>query len=160
MEVIQVPLTDHQKPVSNIRTRTFFILDDRLDEDILRNALDRLIRDHWQKLGAKLITRPTDGLLEYYLPYTFGEKYLLFNWSSQEYDYLIDTITSLPKVTPPEKGVTLLPPLSLVESWFRLSDWPFHRKDKPPDAPLLYVHMSLFTDATVIAISCPHVVAD
>lgn len=160
MEVIQVPLTDQQKPINNIRTRTFFILDDRLDEEILRNALDSLIRDHWRKLGARLVTRSTDGLLEYHLPHTFGEKYVLFNWSSQEYDHAIDKIPSFPRATPPEKGVTLLPHLSSVESWFRPSDWPFHRKDEPPDAPLLYVHMSLFTDATVIAMSFPHAFAD
>jgi hypothetical protein len=45
MEVIQIPLPEQQKPIPNIRTRTSFILDERVDEEVLRNALDRLIRD-------------------------------------------------------------------------------------------------------------------
>jgi hypothetical protein len=160
MEVISIPLTDQQKPVSNIRTRTFFILDDRLDEDILKNALDRLIRDHWRKLGARLVTRPKDKLLEYHLPQTFGEKYVLFKWSSEEYDHSIDKVVPLLKTPPPEKGVALLPPVDSIDSLLRPADWPFEQKDEPPNAPLLYIHLSLFTDATAIAISCPHAVAD
>lgn len=85
---------------------------------------------------------------------------MLFNWASREYNQSVDKFAYLPRATPPEKVVTLLPSLSSVESWFRPSDWSFARKDEPPDAPLLYVHMSLCTDATVIAIIRPHVVGD
>jgi hypothetical protein len=159
MEVIALLPTDQLKPVDKIRTRTFFIVDEQLDEDILRIALDRLIRDHWRKLGARLFKRPRDAVLEWHLPKTFGEKYDLFRWSSKEYNHSIDK-TGLPKSTPPEQGVVLLPPLEVFDKWFRPSDWPFEQKDEP-NAPLLHVHMSTFTDdTTVIAISCPHMVGD
>ena len=159
MEVIPVLPTDQHKPLNNIRTRTFFIVDERLDEDVLRNALDRLIRDHWRKLGARLFKRPRDGMLEWHLPKTFDEKYVLFRWSSEEYDHAID-ITGLPKTTPPEQGVVLLPCSGAVDKWFRPSDWPYTQNDEP-NAPLLLVHMSTFADdTTVIAISCPHTVGD
>jgi hypothetical protein len=81
MEVVPVLPTDQPKPPDNIRTRTFFIVDEQLDEDILRNALDRMIRDHWRKLGARLFKQPQDGVLEWHLPKTFDEKYVLFRWS-------------------------------------------------------------------------------
>lgn len=159
MEIIPIPLTDQLKPMNNIRTRTFFILDAFLDEELLRSALDHLIREHWRKLGARLITRSEDGLLEYHLLRKFGEKHKLFHWSSEEYNHSIDKLDSLPKATPPDKGISLLPPLSSIENWFRPANWPYELTDAP-GAPLLYVHMSLFTDATVIATSLPHVVAD
>lgn len=159
MEVISVPLTDQLKPINNLRVRTFFILNDRLDDEILRTALDRLIRDHWRKLGARLVTKK-DGFLEYHLPGTFDEKYRLFDWSTQEYEHSIDKILSLPKATPPEEGVSLLPPLSGFESQIVPTHWPHSRSREKPDAPLLYIHLSLFTDATIVGTSCPHVVGD
>ena len=160
MEIIQVPPTDRQKPSDNIRSRTFFILNNRLDEDVLRSALDRLIRYHWRKLGARLITRPKDGLPEYHLPRIFDEKYGLFNWSSQEYDHSIDKVEFFPKPTPPENGIVLLPPPRFIEHWFRPLDWPLDRKEEPAGAPMLYVHMSLFADAAVLGINCPHILVD
>lgn len=143
-----------------MRTRTFFILNEILDEEVLRNGLESLIQNHWRKLGSRLVLRRQDGLLEYHLPRTFEEKYMLFHWSSRNYEHKIDNISSLPKATPPGDGIALLPPLSSIESWFKPSDWPLNQTDDPPDAPLLYIHISTFTDATVIAISIPHVVSD
>lgn len=88
MDIITVPLSDQQKPVDKLRTRTFFILNDCLDEEILKSSLDSLIRNHWRKLGARLVAKD-DGFLEYHLPHTFDDKYKLFEWSSQEYDHSI-----------------------------------------------------------------------
>jgi hypothetical protein len=48
-----------------------------------------------------------------------------------------------------------------VDNVVRPPTWPFERKDEPASgAPLLYVHLSLYTDATVIALGLPHVLAD
>lgn len=167
MEVIPVSLTDQQKPVDNIRTRTFFIVDSRLNESVLRSGLDDLIRNHWRKLGARLFTRPGDnkhGLLEYRLPATFDDDYQLFEWSATEYDHVIDKSAHLGFFNDPpaaEKGVTLLDSIKDVDKVVRPSTWPFEVKDEPASgAPLLFVHLSLYTDATVIALGLPHVLAD
>jgi hypothetical protein len=159
MDIIPIALTDQLKPITNIRTRTFFVLDNRLDEDKLRNALETLVRDHWRKLGARLVTRK-DGLMEYHLPRQFDEKYALFIWSTQEYDHSIDKVPSFPKATPADKGPALLPHLRAVESWLQPTDWPCDRKSEKPNVPMLYVHISLFADATSVGISCPHVLVD
>ena len=160
MEVIPVPLVDQFKPIPNIRTRTFFIVQECLDEDALKTALDSLIREHWRKLGGRLVARHKDGLLEYHIPKVFDENYKLFKWSSQKYDHSIDKVASRIRSPPQDKGPQILPSMQEVDSWFRPADWPYHRADEPPDAPLLYVHLSLFVDATVVCVSIPHVVVD
>ncbi|KFY92834.1 hypothetical protein V498_04711 [Pseudogymnoascus sp. VKM F-4517 (FW-2822)] len=160
MDIIPVPLTDQPKPVPSIRTRTFFVLNDQLDEEILRNSLDTLIRNHWQKLGARFTTRRDDGWIEYHLPLTFDDNYALFNWTSKQYDHSIDKIPSFPRPPAPEKGIVLLPHLRTIEEWFRPADWPIECERDELDKPLIYAQVSLFADATVIAISVPHVLGD
>lgn len=71
----------------------------------------------------------------------------------------MDEIPSLPKPTPPEKGIALLPPVCAVEHCLDRQIGPSTEKANH-QMPLLYVHLSHFANATVIAISCPHVVAD
>lgn len=163
MEVIQIPLENQQEPVASIRTRTYFVLDDHLDEELLRGALDRLIRDHWRKLGARLVYR-RDGRQEYHLPQTFDEDYELFRWSSRK-----DAHQSISEVSPflqassGERKATeasLFPPVCEIDSFLRPSDWPFERREEPPNAPILFVHITHFSDATVVGTNCPHVVGD
>jgi hypothetical protein len=129
MEVIPVMATDQQKPIHNIRTRTFFIFDVRLDESTLQSGLDNLIRNHWRKLGARLFTRPGDknGLLEYRLPKTFDSGYHLFEWSSTEFNHSISNSAPLRFFHDPpavEKGVTLLHSLKDVDTVVRPPTWP------------------------------------
>ncbi|KAL4864684.1 hypothetical protein BDV12DRAFT_200848 [Aspergillus spectabilis] len=159
MVIIPVALADQLKPINIIRTRTCFILDKRLDEKILKDALDQLIRNHWRKLGARLFSRVKDKRLEYHLPETFDDEYILFNWSSKEDKKSFWATASLLDV-PDDKGVSFLPPIDAIEEAFIPSSWPTCRKDETPNAPLLYVHLTFATDATVIATSLPHTVAD
>jgi hypothetical protein len=84
MEVIPVLLTDQPNPIGNLRIQNFFIVSARLDNDVLRNALDQLIRQHWRKLGARLALSPKKAkYLEYRLPKVFPDDHTLFNWSSE-----------------------------------------------------------------------------
>ena len=159
MDIIRVPPSDQLTPIPKLRVRTFFILHDRLNEQILKDALDGLIRQHWRKLGARLATRREDGLLEYHLPHSFDEKYILFHWSSKQHDKSIDAV-GLPKASAPDEGPTLLPPLDAVANWLSPSDWPLERTHEPPDSPLLFVHFSLFNDGSCLAVNWPHVVGD
>lgn len=176
MEVIPVPATDQQKPIGSIRTRTFFIFDTRLDESTLRSGLDDLIRNHWRKLGGRLVARPIDkktgSAWEYHVPETFDQddsKYKLFEWSSTEFEHVIDKSAPLRffhDAPDANKGVTILNSIQEVDELVRPATWPLGRVDEPAaaapggGAPLLYVHLSLFTDATVVALSWPHVLAD
>ncbi|KAK7425603.1 hypothetical protein QQZ08_007926 [Neonectria magnoliae] len=159
METIPIPLTDLISPVPNIRTRTFFILNDRLDVDVLRKALDELIRDHWRKLGSRVVWKGKGEQPEYRLPKTFDDDYVLFNWSSKDSQDSIDNVTQSLK-RPSADGIAFLPSISDVDSCFRPADWPFEQKDDPADAPILYVHVCTFSDATVVTVSMAHVFGD
>ena len=159
MEVIRMPEIDQLKPVPRIRVRTFFILRKVVNEQIYHDALDRLIRHHWRKLGARLATRHEDGRLEYQLPHSFEEKYALFNWTSKQHDGSIARL-GLPEATPPEMGITLQPHIETLEPQLSPSEWPLDRTMEPSGAPILYAHISLFSDASCIAVNCPHAVSD
>ncbi|WAO95472.1 Hypothetical protein NCS54_01309500 [Fusarium falciforme] len=160
MEAIPVHLTDQPNPIDRLRSRTFFILPNKLDNEVLRNALDRLLRNHWRKLGARLVLSPSTKLLEYRVPSSFDENYVLFNWSSTTNAESIQRVEELSPFLSPSQNVSFLPSMNVIDKLFRPADWPFERKDEPPNAPLLYVHLTIFSDASVVAMSCPHVLAD
>ncbi|KAI1855917.1 hypothetical protein JX265_012000 [Neoarthrinium moseri] len=160
MDVIQIPFENQIKPLHNIRTRTFFVLNDGLDEGLLKDGLDRLIREHWRKLGSRIVHRPKDGRLEYHLPLAFDHKHELYRWSSRNDHRSLSEATPSLQALATEKTISILPSISSVDELFRPADWPLERKDEPPNAPLLFVHLTFFADATVVAISCPHVLAD
>ncbi|OAA57632.1 Chloramphenicol acetyltransferase-like domain protein [Niveomyces insectorum RCEF 264] len=159
MDVIPIPLTNQHKPVPNIRTRTFFIARDRLNAAALRSGLDTLIREHWRKLGARVAPNPQTGFLEYHLPHTFPDNYELFKWSTEEKHESLDK--AAPSMAAPSgDGVAFLPPMREFDAAVRPSDWPYHLADDPADSPLLYVHVALYDDASILVLSLPHVVGD
>ncbi|RTE82406.1 hypothetical protein BHE90_003034 [Fusarium euwallaceae] len=147
-------------PVNRLRSRTFFIVPKKLDNEVLKNALDRLIRNHWRKLGARLVLSPSTKLLEYHVPPSFDENYGLFNWSSTTNGGSIRKIEELSPFFSAGQNVCFLPSMDVIDKRFRPADWPFERKDEPPNAPLLSIHLTIFSDASVLTISCPHVLAD
>ncbi|KAH8900504.1 hypothetical protein GQ53DRAFT_835516 [Thozetella sp. PMI_491] len=160
MDVIPVTPENLVKPIPNIRTRTYFVVYAPLDEQLLRSALDRLIRDHWRKLGGRLVSRPGEGGVDYHVPLEFDQRYQLFEWSSGKQARTIGEAFPWVQNPAPEKGVSILPSIRTLEEVCRPSSWPWHKKDECPDAPLLYVHLTYFDNATVIATSLPHVAAD
>jgi hypothetical protein len=160
MEIIPVSWSDQPNPIPNLRTRAFFITDHPLDEQILKNGLDKLIRNHWRKLGARLSPSHGDTRLEYHLPHVFPDNYELFKWSSVSAGYSYGEAYELSKILHPGDGINFLPAMERIDARVRPHDWPFERKDEPPDSPLLYVHLTRFSDGAVLAMSVPHVFAD
>ncbi|GJC81086.1 transcriptional regulator sdnM [Colletotrichum liriopes] len=139
-------------PSRTSRSRTFFFLRHALDNDALKGALDTLIRHHWPKLGARLVTRPDDGFLEYHLPHTFPPDYKLFEWSSASFDAAMDEAAHVPKATAPEHGGSL----ETVDA-FELAAG---AQARVPGAPTVWVHVSTFTDGTVVGVNLPHALSD
>ncbi|CAK7200044.1 hypothetical protein SEUCBS139899_002732 [Sporothrix eucalyptigena] len=168
MDTINVALTDQHRPIPNIRTRTFFIVKARLDADAMKTALDTLIRDHWRKLGGRLHLNTSTGFYEYHVPQTFkpASEYELFRWSTSTKTGLIDAaVPKLMKTPGPEdcegtSGVAFLPAVTDYDHEFRPDSWPYHLEDDPADTPILFFHLTFYDDATVVAISLPHVVGD
>lgn len=160
MDVFPLFPPDQLRPIPNIRTRTFFLVEECLNADLLQSSLDDLIRNHWRILGSRIATQKNTDLLEYRLPKKFEDGYDLFEFSSKQYDHSIDVTAAGIRNPPTDKGPQLLPSMTKVDSWFRPADWPYHLADELPDSPIMYVHLSLFTDATVICTSIPHAVCD
>ncbi|QGI69575.1 hypothetical protein CEK26_013531 [Fusarium fujikuroi] len=160
MEIIPVSWSDQTSPIPNLRTRTFFITDHPLDEQVLKTGLDKLIRDHWRKLGARIFPSRGDTRLKYHLPYVFPDGYELFKWSSVSAGYSYGETYELSKILHPSDGVAFLPDMETIDARLRPKDWPDERKDEPPNSPLLYVHLTKFSDGAALAVSVPHVFAD
>ncbi|KAI1045059.1 hypothetical protein LB505_009368 [Fusarium chuoi] len=160
MEIIPVSWSDQPNPIPNLRTRTFFITDHPLDEQVLKTGLDKLIRNHWRKLGARIFPSRGDTRLEYHLPHVFPDDYELFKWSSVSAGYSYGETHELSKILHPGDGVAFLPDMETIDARLRPKDWPYERKDEPPNSPLLYVHLTKFSDGAALAMSVPHVFAD
>ncbi|CZR47962.1 uncharacterized protein FPRO_13631 [Fusarium proliferatum ET1] len=160
MEIMPVSWSDQPNPIPNLRTRTFFITDNPLDEQVLKTGLDKLIRNHWRKLGARIFPSRGDTRLEYHLPHVFPDDYELFKWSSVSAGYSYGETYELSKVLHPGDCVAFLPDMETIDARLRPKDWPYERKDEPPNSPLLYVHLTKFSDGAALAISVPHVFAD
>ncbi|KAF9769311.1 hypothetical protein IL306_013275 [Fusarium sp. DS 682] len=160
MEIIPVSWSDQPNPIPNLRTRTFFLTDHPLDNQTLKNGLDALIRNHWRKLGARLIPSHDKTRLEYHLPHEFTDDYELFKWSSVSAGYSYGETHELAMIMHPRDGISFLPAIEKIDASVRPQNWPFERKDEQPDSPLLYVHLTNFSDGAVLAMSVPHVLAD
>ena len=160
VKIIPLEAKDQWRPVDNIRSKLFFILREALDEKAMRHALDQLIRNHIPLLGARI--QRADGSMAYHLPNTFSDDYALFQWSRITLESTIGSTHLLPaKETRPD-GAAFFAPASVPEmeaEWIP-SDWPLERKFEKDSTPLLLVHITSYTDATIVALSLPHAVSD
>ncbi|PNY27768.1 Alpha-1,2-mannosidase family protein [Tolypocladium capitatum] len=165
VKVIPLEAKDRWRPVDNIRSMLYFVFrDTALRADAMRPALDRLIRNHLPILGARLAEpRGGHGLLEYHLPEAFPDDYALFQWSTKAVASTLEATRLLPRSTPTQPArAACFAPCSVpeLEAQWIPSDWPLERRLERPDTPLLLVHITSYTDATVLALSLPHAVAD
>ncbi|ERT01132.1 uncharacterized protein SPSK_10768 [Sporothrix schenckii 1099-18] len=168
VDVIPTAWTDQIPPLQGIRTRTFFVVKARLDADAMKRGLDTLIREHWRKLGGRLVLNKSTSLQEYHVPKTFppAETYDLFQWSTETKTGPIDADAPQLMQTPPLEssegggGIAFLPAVTDYDPKFRPASWPYDVDHGTNDTPILLVHLTQYEDATVVALSVPHAVAD
>ena len=159
--IIPLEPIDQWKPIDKIRTFVFLVVRATLNEEAMRTALDRLIRNHLPILGSRLETVSKNGNLAYRLPTSFPADYQLFHWSSATVDSTLADAQLLPKET--QAGYDILHgPRSIpeLEGEWTPSTWPKERKFEGSDTPLLLVHITKYADATVVALNLPHAVSD
>jgi hypothetical protein len=160
-EVQLVPLKplDQWRPLDNIRSLLFLVVRENLNEEAMRDSLDRLIRDHLPILGARIEPKKTD--LEYRLPKPFPPAYLLFQWTNNSVTSSLEDINLLPRGPPSTSGPFFAPAnIPDMEREWMPSTWPVERKYERPNAPLLFVHITKYTDSTIVALNIPHAVSD
>ncbi|KAM7208254.1 hypothetical protein V8F20_001534, partial [Naviculisporaceae sp. PSN 640] len=137
---------------------------DVLDPLKLRDGLTDLIANHgdWRKLGGRLRMRASDGNLELHVPKEFDEQRPAIRFTKQAFDSAIGenrigsqfprpSLDGRPSVQP---GPGTFDPFSA------LGNGPSTLEEYLcSDEPILRVHVTSFTDATVVVLLWPHAVA-
>ncbi|KAJ5532036.1 BCL5p [Penicillium frequentans] len=153
---------DQWQPSDIIRTIVFLIVREVLNEDAMRSALNRLIRDHLPIIGARIeiISK------ELRKPGVSASKFLsadqkLFQWSNQVIGSSLAAAQVLPETSQADSDI-FHGPCSIPELEQKLtpSTWPRKSHFENPDLPLLLVHRTKYTDATVVSMNLPHAVSD
>lgn len=159
IQIIPLKPLDQWRPLENVRSLLFLVVREVLNEEAMREALDRLIRDHLPILGARIELKKSD--LAYRLPKTFPPSYRLFEWSSNAVDSSLEDTNLLPRGPQPTSGPSFAPAniLEMEKEWTP-SNWPIERKYEQPNACLLFVHITKYTNGTIVALNIPHVVCD
>ncbi|KAH6669718.1 hypothetical protein F5X68DRAFT_249155, partial [Plectosphaerella plurivora] len=160
VSIIPLLAKDQYRPLDNLRSQLFFLVPTRLDEDVLQTALETLIRDHLPILGARIQPTGLGNALEYHLPRSFHADYCLFGWSSSTVNTPFSVVTLLAEQTQTDAAITWGTPTPELEKLWTLANWPTERKHEKPDCPLLLVHLTHYTDYTVVGTNLPHAVAD
>ncbi|KAF4457122.1 Alpha-1,2-mannosidase family protein [Fusarium austroafricanum] len=158
-KVIPLSFRDSWKPLIDIRTLLFFVVKQDLDDKVLRDALEKLIREHLPILGTRIHVAKKTGQPEYHIPATFEKDYELFRWSSVSIESTLDEANVL-KPTAVGSSISFYPSIVELETAWTPSGWPLDRRQAEDNCPLLLVHLTHYRDATVVATNLPHSVAD
>jgi hypothetical protein len=158
-KVIPLGAKDQWRPIDNIRSLAFVVVRDILDGDFMRESLNKLITEHIPVLGSRIKPSGTDGWLQYHLPTPIPDNYEIFGWSTCNVGSTFGKAKLLPD-RDSQKGIAILPDVTTLESCWIPADWPILRNQDKPETPILLVHLTYYTDATIVAISLPHCVSD
>ena len=166
-KVLPLETKDQWNPVANIRILDFFVVRNILDSESLKRALTELIQDHIPILGARL-TGSKVGSLKYVLPDgiedgNWPEDYPLFTWSESSISTTLAESKLLVNTSDgsPDTVVRFGPSVIDIENAWCPESWPRDRKvEEPLSQPMLLVHLTFYTDATIVAVNIPHAVCD
>ncbi|PKS13036.1 hypothetical protein jhhlp_000377 [Lomentospora prolificans] len=131
-----------------------------LDPRKLRESLDKLLaRPDWKKLGARL-RKNSAGKLEYHIPDHFDENRPAYTYTQLRFDIRIrdhPVASKIPNGFSGDAPANLLNPNEFKELMRRKEGSPSHIDDYlTQDRPQLGLHVTSFTDATLVCISWPH----
>ncbi|KAI0185005.1 hypothetical protein EV127DRAFT_213976 [Xylaria flabelliformis] len=132
-----------------------------LDANKLHSGLIKLIQHggNWRKLGGRLRLRP-DGSVEIHVPREFTEDRPAVQFTSQSFDIPIEDHklgSQLPKLT---DTPSLHPGPRSFDSFNPIPDCPDKLRDYVySDRPILRLHVTSFTNSTLVTLIWPHVVA-
>ncbi|KAJ5369881.1 BCL5p protein [Penicillium cataractarum] len=159
VQIIPLKPLDQWRPLEEIRSLLFLVVRENLNEEAMRDSLDRLIREHLPLIGARIELKKSD--LEYRFPKPFPPAYLLFEWTNKTIDSSLGDTSLLPQAPQSDSGPSFASSniLDMEREWTP-STWPVERKFEKPDAPLLFVHITKYTDSTIVALNLPHSVSD
>ncbi|KAL7929879.1 hypothetical protein V8C35DRAFT_331006 [Trichoderma chlorosporum] len=158
-KIIPLSAKDQWRPINNIRSLVFIVVRDNLDGELMRSSLDKLIRNHIPLLGARVKPSGVDGLLQYHLITPFPDNHEIFKWSVSNVASTLEETHLVPEHNP-QRGITILPDVTVMEQRWIPGDWPVRRDQDRPDTPLLLVHLTCYTTATIVSLNLSHCVSD
>ncbi|KAK5635439.1 hypothetical protein RRF57_011151 [Xylaria bambusicola] len=131
-----------------------------LDPNKLHDGLIRLIQHgDWRKIGGRLRLRP-DGTVEVHVPKEFTKDRPAVQFTSQKYDIPIEDHrigSQLPKLG---KASSSQPGPKSFDQFNPIEDVPETLKDYIHcDRPILRLHVTSFTNSTLVTLVWPHVIA-
>lgn len=160
-KLIPLEPIDQWQPIDKIRTFVFIIVREVLNEDKMHDALDRLIRDHLPILGARIEIVSKEGDLAYRVPDSLSADHKLFQWSNQIIDSSLAAAQVLPEASQADSNIFHGPcSIPELEDKWTPSTWPKTSRFEDHDLPLLFVHITKYTDATIVSMNLPHSVSD
>lgn len=158
-KIIPLCAKDQWRPIDNIRSLAFIVVREVLDGDFMKQSLDKLITEHIPLLSARIKPSGKDGWLQYHLPSPLPKQYETFGWSVSNVGSTFREAKLLPEQDS-QRGIAILPDVTTLETRWIPAAWPILRNQDKPETPLLLVHLTCYTDATIIAVSLPHCVSD
>lgn len=158
-KVIPLCAKDQSQPIDNIRSLVFIVVRDILDGDFMKASLDKLITEHIPLLRSRIKPSGPNGWLQYHLISPLPDNYEIFGWSVRNVGSTIGETKLVPEQNS-QKGIAILPDVTVMESCWIPADWPILRIQDKPGTPPLLVHLTYYTDATVVAINLLHCVSD
>ncbi|KLU85083.1 hypothetical protein MAPG_04115 [Magnaporthiopsis poae ATCC 64411] len=161
-DVFPVHELDACDDMANMVVWTMLRFDEVLDAEMLRDSLARLptIGD-WRKLGAR-IRMNAAGKLEYHIPKQFTEDRPAVAFTSEVHRVRVDDHElgrKLPRATPGKASVQA--GCATFDSFAPPPEAPRTLKDYlRSGAPLLWLHVVTFADATLVTLGWPHMAMD
>lgn len=146
--------------MARIRSTLFIVIREVLDEQLVKGSLDCLIRRHMPILGARIKSIGKGNSMAYHLPEVFPSDYDLFHWSSTTVESSFNEANLLPSTKTLDRVVAWNHSLSELEAVWTPLQWPRERRADTLDTPLLLVHITRYTDTTVLSINIPHIVCN
>lgn len=137
-----------------------FVLRERLDAVALKSALFQAIDKKLPRVGARLAFR--NGLYEFHIPRTFSDVVppVGFTHTDHPGDKLADHVAIPPRL-PDGQSEPCWAEMPDCSALFRAAGTPGHlREFLRPGVPLVHVHVTTFSDATLIGVTASHVMFD
>ncbi|KAI4701832.1 hypothetical protein J4E89_010523 [Alternaria sp. Ai002NY15] len=160
-DVLPVHTLDDTKTFRSIIITWTLCFNDVLDADRLRSSLAKLLENgDWRKLGGRLRLN-NKGALEIHVPRQFTSERPAFSYSHVTINTPIEEHDLAKKLPKANRAVLICPGPTEFNDLAASADAPMTFEDLiAGDTPQISVHITSFTNATLVGLSWPHTLMD
>ncbi|KAF9691279.1 hypothetical protein EKO04_010789 [Ascochyta lentis] len=160
-DVYPVHVLDDTKTFRGILITWTICFNDALDADKLRSSLARLLElGDWRKIGGRLRLKE-NGALEIHVPPSFTAQRPAFSYSHELINTAVEDHAVAKDLPKSDGSVSMWPGPDAFADFAARPDAPTTLEDLlSGDVPQISVHITSFTNATLVALSWPHTMMD